>query len=179
MGNRWVRTIVQSFVEIFVGFRVFVYRLPEQWISFLSSICFSRALSVLLRLKLLLRKIGKSNHLIYDAWRETVRKNPDKVAFMFEDQQWTYKEFDKYTNTIANYFYEAGFKKGDTVALFLENKPEMVAFWLGLSKVGCVAALINFNLKMESLAHCVNVSDAKALVLSVELSEGWYKKNTG
>ncbi len=103
-----------------------------------------------------------------------MRNNPDKVAFVFEDQQWTFKEFDKFTNIVANYFYEAGFKKGDTVALFLENRPEMVAFWLGLSKIGCIAALINFNLKMESLSHCVNVSDAKALVFSVELSEGNY-----
>ena len=135
--------------------------------SFLFSAFFT-----LLRLKFKLRTHQKANDLVYDVFHQCALNNPDKVAFIFDDEEWTFKDFDKYSNTIANYFYEAGFQKGDTVALFMENRPEMVAYWLGLSKVGCIGALINFNLKMESLAHCVNVSKAKALVFSTELSEG-------
>ena len=37
---------------------------------------------------------------------------------------------------IANYFHTAGFSKGDSVALFMSNRPEFVCIWLGLSKIG-------------------------------------------
>lgn len=140
---------------------VFIRTLPRDLSAFFT----------LLRLKFKLRTHQKANDLVYDVFHQCALNNPDKVAFIFDDEEWTFKDFDKYSNTIANYFYEAGFQKGDTVALFMENRPEMVAYWLGLSKVGCIGALINFNLKMESLAHCVNVSKAKALVFSTELSE--------
>ncbi|XP_072015110.1 long-chain fatty acid transport protein 1-like [Amphiura filiformis] len=165
-GLVWTQVFIAVFAVYFVtgGWRytwVVIRTLPRD----------VQALFILICLKIKLRSHQRSNQLVYDVFRDCARKNPDKVAFVTEEQEWTFKDFDKYSNVIGNYFYEAGFKKGDTVALFLENTPEMVAFWLGLSKVGCIGALINFNLKKESLAHCVNVSDAKVLVFSVELSE--------
>jgi len=36
---------------------------------------------------------------------------------------------------IANYFGKKDFKKGDSIALFMENCPEYVCIWLGLSRV--------------------------------------------
>jgi acyl-CoA synthetase (AMP-forming)/AMP-acid ligase II len=62
-------------------------------------------------------------------------------------------------------------KKGDCVALFMENKPEYVGVWLGLSKLGVVTALINTNLKHDSLLHCINVANASIVVYAANLEE--------
>ena len=65
-----------------------------------------------------------------------------------------------------------GLQDGDVVALFMENRPEYVGLWLGMAKIGVEAALINFNLRLEALVHCVSISNAKAVVFGSELTSG-------
>ena len=50
--------------------------------------------------------------------------------------------------------------KGDVVALMMPNRPEYMAIWLGLSRLGVTTALINTQLRGASLAHCLNVAAA-------------------
>jgi len=54
----------------------------------------------------------------------------------------------------------------------MEARLEFVGTWLGLAKLGIVTALINFNLRLETLAHCINSSNSKALIYSSELVDG-------
>ena len=63
-------------------------------------------------------------------------------------------------------------KKGDTVAMFMENCPEFVGTWLGLNKIGVKASFINYNLRETSLLHCLNVCQPKAIVYTASLGEG-------
>jgi solute carrier family 27 (fatty acid transporter), member 1/4 len=64
------------------------------------------------------------------------------------------------------------YRKGDVVALFMENRPQYVCIWLGLSKIGVITALINTNIKKEALLHSIKVSKAKALIYGSELTDG-------
>lgn len=63
-------------------------------------------------------------------------------------------------------------QEGDVVALFMENRSQYVGLWLGMAKIGVEAALINFNLRLEALVHCVTISNAKAVVFGSELTDG-------
>lgn len=58
------------------------------------------------------------------------------------------------------------------VALYMENRPLVVALWLGLAVVGVEAALINYNLRRQSLLHCIAESGAQAVVFGSEMMEG-------
>ena len=91
---------------------------------------------------------------------------------MVDGKQYTFKEVDELSNQVGNYFYDLGYRYGDKVAVFMENSAEYVPMWLGLSKIGCVPALINWNLRNESLAHCIKISEAKGLVFNTELRGG-------
>jgi solute carrier family 27 fatty acid transporter 1/4 len=53
----------------------------------------------------------------------------------------------------------------------MENRPEYVAIWLGLAKVGLVPALINYNLKLQALVHTIKVANAKAIIYGAELQD--------
>ena len=53
----------------------------------------------------------------------------------------------------------------------MENKPEMIASWLGLAYIGGIASFINTNLRRESLLHCITVCGAKAIVFGAEMKE--------
>ena len=68
------------------------------------------------------------------------------------------------------------FQDGDVVALFMENRSQYVGLWLGMAKIGVEAALINFNLRLEALVHCVTISNAKAVVFGSELTDGKSKE---
>lgn len=101
-------------------------------------------------------------------------KHPDKPALVYEatGETWTFSQLDQISNAVAHWALSQGWTSGDVVALFMESRPLQVALWLGLAKVGVEAALINFNLRLDSLLHCVGVSASRAIVFGAELADG-------
>jgi len=60
----------------------------------------------------------------------------------------------------------------------MENRPEFVCIWLGLSKLGIITPLINYNLRLNALVHSVKVGNCQALIFSSEFTEGIYYSQT-
>lgn len=58
------------------------------------------------------------------------------------------------------------------VALFLENKPEYICIWLGLSKLGVIIPLINTNQRLSSLVHSITIAKSQAVIFGTELTDG-------
>ena len=54
-----------------------------------------------------------------------------------------------------------GLKRGDCVALLMENRPDFLCCWLGLFKAGLSVALINTNQRGQALAHSIEIAGAK------------------
>lgn len=76
------------------------------------------------------------------------------------------------TNQLANYFLAEGYAHGDVIALVLENSIEYPLVWIGLSKIGCIAALINSNLRALPLLHSIRTVNAKGVITSKQLLSG-------
>ena len=83
-------------------------------------------------------------------------------------------QLDEYSNKIANFLLSAGFKHGQSIALYMENRPEYVGAWLGCCKIGLVPALINFNLRGQSLIHSIMAASCVAVIYGTELTQGVY-----
>lgn len=113
----------------------------------------------------------EGTQLVADDFEGVVDKFPSNVAFRFEGGVTTYAEMDVVANKVANWALNLGLKAGDGVALFMENRPEYVPIWYGLSKVGVVVGLINHNLADKALAHCVNIADAKLIISGADQDE--------
>ncbi|OQR75958.1 long-chain fatty acid transport protein 4-like [Tropilaelaps mercedesae] len=112
-----------------------------------------------------LRRI-RDETTVVDLFRSSMVRHPNKPMFITRERRWTYLEVEEYTNSVANYFAMVGFREGDTVALIMENRPEYVLLWLGLSKIGVVTALINTNLRLKPLAHSIGIVNSKAIIFS-------------
>jgi len=123
-----------------------------------------------LQLLVLVYVYQKRNLTVSQVFQRTVKKHPDKVCMYFEDEKWTFRELDEYSNQLAHFLHSAGFKHGDSVALFMENRLEYVGLWLGCTKIGVVPALINFNLRGKSLMHSISAVSASAVIFGSELS---------
>ncbi|VCX39068.1 unnamed protein product [Gulo gulo] len=51
------------------------------------------------------------------------------------------------------------------------NEPAYVWLWLGLFKLGCAMACLNYNIRAKSLLHCFQCCGAKVLLASPELQD--------
>ncbi len=116
---------------------------------------------------------AESNNLVADDLEAYVDKYGKNLAFISDDREWTYDQFDEYANRVAHWASAQGCQSGDTVAIFVQNRLEYVALWFGLSKIGVIPALLNYQLAGPALAHCINISDAKILILDSDLISSW------
>ena len=118
--------------------------------------------------------IGKfdpeAEYTLADAIEDAVDDHTDRTFISFEGQEITYADFEARANRFAHWGQSVGLKKGDVVALFMENRPDYIAFWAGMAKIAVRTALINYNLSGAGLAHCINVVDCKAIVMNPELA---------
>uniref|UniRef100_A0A3B3UZ42 Long-chain-fatty-acid--CoA ligase n=2 Tax=Poecilia latipinna TaxID=48699 RepID=A0A3B3UZ42_9TELE len=122
-----------------------------------------------LKLGIRLTKYAKSKpfYSILECFLDAVKRQPNKIFIHFEGRAFSYGEMDLQSNKVARALQaEARLKEGDTVALFLPNEPSFVWTWLGLAKLGCPAALLNFNIRSKSLLHCFSCCGAKVLIAS-------------
>lgn len=114
-----------------------------------------------------------SNNLVTDDIEKTCDKYPGNLAFIEDARSFTYAQFDDYANQVARWAMANGCTRGDTVGVFVRNRLEYVALWYGLSKVGIIPALINFQLQAKALAHCLAISDAKLVWVDTDMAEQW------
>uniref|UniRef100_A0A2I3GWT7 long-chain-fatty-acid--CoA ligase n=1 Tax=Nomascus leucogenys TaxID=61853 RepID=A0A2I3GWT7_NOMLE len=107
---------------------------------------------------------------IVRAFLEKARRTPHKPFLLFRDETLTYAQVDRRSNQVARALHDhLGLRQGDCVALFMGNEPAYVWLWLGLVKLGCAMACLNYNIRAKSLLHCFQCCGAKVLLASPEL----------
>jgi len=115
----------------------------------------------------------ETNISIGDIFNKTVRKYPNNKCLYYLDKSWTYEEFNLWINRLANQFLKLGFKKGDVVAVLMENRPEILAISMAMAKIGGVAALINTAQKNKPLIHSLHLAKPKLVLIGIELIESY------
>jgi fatty-acyl-CoA synthase len=84
----------------------------------------------------------------------------------------SHAELSARANAYARWALAQGIAKGDTVALILGNCPDYLAIWLGITRIGGLAALINIHLKSEALDHCLRLARPKLIIAGTSLADG-------
>jgi len=100
------------------------------------------------------------NHFL----EQSAGKFPGKVALIHQGKRLTYAEIDSRANRLAHALKEIGIKRGDRVAVFMDNSLEAVISLFGIAKAGAAFMMINHTTKAEKLEYIMNNSRAKALV---------------
>ncbi|XP_059191457.1 long-chain fatty acid transport protein 2-like [Centropristis striata] len=124
-----------------------------------------------LKTRTLVQKYQQTKYFLMDRLLEVVKTQPNKPFVLFKDETYSYKDADELSNKAARVFLQSGLVEGDTVALFLRSEPMFLWLWMGLMKIGCSAALLNYNIRSKSLMHCFNCSGAKTLVAAEDLQD--------
>src|SRR5882724_12506010 len=102
---------------------------------------------------------------------ELAEKHGDAPALLSDRERFSYRQLAERSNRYARWALAQGLEKGDTVCLMMPGRPEFVALWVGITRVGGVVALLNTNLTGMALAHCINVVKPKQVIVAAELFE--------
>ncbi|MDX1450927.1 MAG: long-chain-acyl-CoA synthetase [Oleiphilaceae bacterium] len=103
------------------------------------------------------------------SFQEAVKRNPQGAAVIYDDRHITYETLDRWSNRIANVFRKQEVGRGDVLAVFIENRPELLAIVLGLAKVGAIPALLNTSQRGRVLVHSIQLVEPCGLVVGQEL----------
>jgi len=113
--------------------------------------------------------IKRSDFTLGDHLAAWAAQNGDRPALSSERESLSYRQLDARANAYARWGRARGLSKGDTVALMMPNRPEYAAIWFGLVRAGLGVALVNTNLIGAGLAHCLDVVNAKAVIVDAAL----------
>lgn len=100
-----------------------------------------------------------------------VKKYPSHPALFYEDQEYSYQELMGWINQAAAYLYATGTRKGDVVAVMLENRPELLVVVAALARLGAVSALLNTSQRGAVLRHSVTLVAPTKIIVGTELME--------
>ncbi len=100
---------------------------------------------------------------------ELALSQPDAPALLSERECFTFAELAERAHRYARWALDQELRKGDVVALMMPNRPEYLAVWLGLSRIGVTTALINTQLRGASLVHCLQVAGASRIIVDASL----------
>ncbi len=114
-----------------------------------------------------------SSHTICDVIESFAADSPADLALVMGDRSLTYGQLDSRANQVARWALGQGLGHGDVVALLGGNRPEYIAHWLGLAKIGVVTALINSHLTGRGLARSVAIADTNHLIVDSSLASTW------
>src|ERR1700716_793444 len=110
------------------------------------------------------------SRLFTDVVDDWAQREQDRPALISENETFSYRALAERINRYARWALSTGIQVGDTVCLLMPSRPDYIAAWLGISKVGGVVALINTKLVGRSLSHCINVADADHVLLADDLA---------
>lgn len=114
-----------------------------------------------------------ARYTISDIVEDFALSKPDNIAILHEDRTYTYKALADGANRYARWALAQGIHKGDVVGLFMNGCAEYLMAWLGIVKLGGVVALLNTNLRAQALAHSIEVSGARHIVIGAELASAY------
>ena len=99
---------------------------------------------------------------------DNVQTSPDKTFIYFEDKDYSYSDLYTHVGRVAGALQAWGLRKGERVALFLENSPSFVAAYLGTLWLGGVVVLVNTRYRETELRHLLSDSGTRLVVTDAE-----------
>ena len=87
-----------------------------------------------------------------------------KTAIIVKGKEFTYSQLKESSEKLANYLIKSGIKRGDRVAIYMNNSWQSVIAVYGTTLAGAVFLLINPQTKSNKLKYILNDSEARVLI---------------
>ncbi|KGK85078.1 thioester reductase [Desulfosporosinus sp. HMP52] len=101
---------------------------------------------------------------VIDLVERTVRKIPEKIALVFENNQLTYQELNDRSNKLARFLLKKGVGKEEIVGFSVERSFDLVVGILGILKSGAAYLPIDPSYPRERIEHMLKDSNCRFLL---------------
>ena len=103
---------------------------------------------------------------------ELAALGPDKPAYIIAEsgETITRKQLDDHSMQASQLFRHLGLKRGDHIAILLENHPAMLQICLAAQRSGLYFTAISYRLQQEEVQYIVTDCQAKVFISSKSLA---------
>lgn len=106
---------------------------------------------------------------VHSFLEDSADKYPDKDALFSQNRWYKFDYLNRMANQLAHLLIESGIKKGDRVALLIENSEEYVITYYAILKAGGITVALNTDSVPEDLAYVMADCQVKLLITSQKL----------
>jgi long-chain acyl-CoA synthetase len=107
------------------------------------------------------------HHFLADA----ADRHPERIALVFAEENYTFRELDGAGNAFANALPGIGFEPGNRVALVVGNRPEWVVAQHGVSQAGGAVVMPNPAWKLGELRHAFELTAPDVVIAEAALAD--------
>ncbi len=97
---------------------------------------------------------------------EAARRWAGREALVFKGRRWTFAELSEEIDRVAKGLLRLGVERGQTVALWMVNRPEFIETAFAVMKLGAVLVPVNTRFRTEDVAYVLSQSDASTLIIA-------------
>src|SRR4051812_14531229 len=101
---------------------------------------------------------------LHDLLHNSVERYPDKVAIVDGNNEYTYEDLDRQSNSLCATLQEAGVKKGERVGVYMEKSWEAIVAMLAASRAGAAYVNINPLFKPPQVAYVAQDCDVRVMI---------------
>ncbi len=90
----------------------------------------------------------------------------DPAITMSDGRVLSFRQLDNGSIALANRFHALGLRRGDVIAVLMENRPEYLLATWAAQRMGLYYTPINWHLKPDEVSYIVSDSEARVMVTS-------------
>lgn len=105
---------------------------------------------------------------VHELLAEQVEKTPDKIALVFEDKKFTYRQLDEMSDSLAYFLREKGVKPETKVIVLLERDEKILMMQLAVFKIGAIFVPIDCRYPDDRIEYIISESNAGIVVKNIK-----------
>ena len=106
--------------------------------------------------------------LLHEYLQDAARRVPEKVALTSGSVSLTYREISERASSWASYLLANGLRKGERVAIYLDNSPEVVVAFFGALEAGACVVIVNPATQVERMRRILENCAPRFVVTTTE-----------
>jgi len=114
--------------------------------------------------------ILKPQRLLGEALSTSCAKYPLKIVAIYKGEEFTYQSLKESAENLASHFIKEGIKKGDRIAIYLNNSWQSMIAIYGITLAGGIFLVVNPQTKAAKLNYILNDCGAKMIVSESQLA---------
>ena len=111
------------------------------------------------------------DEVLAEIFSASAREHPDRVALIFGERRFTYREVDEAADAIARGLVRRGIGPGHVVGLWMCRGADLLIAQIGIAKSGAAWLPFDADAPVDRIATCLADAEARGLLTAPALAE--------